>query len=224
MNVLAIYGNPKSGGFVHGCIDALADRLTERGATVERLHLRDAGIDDCGGCFTCLRTGRCVLDDDVNDICRRMREADGFVIGCSVRNGNVTALYKRFFERFTYPLVFTGDLHGKYVLSVSAVGMMGGRGLTKKLLGLAGSGAYPVDHLFFKTGIPTSQAPADVSDKLSGAADRMLECCRRGWRPGPLWRLGRRIDRAVMTRLLFRKQPDLYANVIARYRERGWMD
>ena len=110
MNVMIIYGNPKEGGFVHGCLDAISERLGQRDVQVERLHLHRQGILDCTGCFTCLRTGACVLEDQMNGICERMRQADGYVIGCSVRNGYVTALYKRFYERITYPLIFTGDL------------------------------------------------------------------------------------------------------------------
>jgi multimeric flavodoxin WrbA len=130
MNVISIYGNPKDGGFVHGCLDVISQELEGRGASVERLLLKDAGVQDCVGCFTCLRTGKCPLPDGMDDICDRLRAADGFVVGCSVRNGTFTALYKRFWERITYPLGFTGDLSDKHVLSVSTVGLMGGRKAT----------------------------------------------------------------------------------------------
>ena len=223
MNAVVLYANPKDGGFVHGCLDAIAERLAAGGAAVEHRHLKDEGIADCTGCFACLHSGRCVLDDGMNDLCERLRAADALVIGCSVRNGGVTALYKRFYERITYPLIFTGDLTGTHVLSVSAVGKMGGRRATAKLLGLRGTGAYPAGHLFFHTGIPTDKAPADVAPRLDAAADRLAERVRAGRRPGPLWHLARRLDRAVMARLLFAKDPDLYAHVLARYRQHGWL-
>jgi len=57
VKVMAIYGNPKQGGFVHECLDHAADRLAGKGAEVDRLRLADAAIRDCVGCFTCLRTG-----------------------------------------------------------------------------------------------------------------------------------------------------------------------
>ena len=223
MKVIGIYGNPKDGGFVHGCMDAIAKRLEERDVVVERLHLREQGILDCTGCFTCLRTGSCVLDDPMNGICERMRQADGYVIGCSVRNGYATALYKKFYERITYPLIFTGDMTGKFVLSVSAVGKMGGRGATSKLLGLAGTGAYHAGGLFFHTGIPTRLTVDAARVGLERAADRFLERYGAGWRPGPLWRLARRVDHFVMKRLLFAKSPETYRHVIECYRRRGWM-
>lgn len=222
MNAMTIYANPADGGFVHGCLDAISDRLEARGDAVERLRLKDADVRDCSGCFACLRTGECVLDDEMNDVCERMRSADAFVIGGSVRNGYVPALYKRFYERITYPLIFTGDLTGKCVLSVAAVGIMTGRRATAKLFGLHGTGAGHVGHLFFRAGIPTKLSPDDVRAKLDAAADRLARRIETGWTPDPLWRLARRLDRFVMKRM-FAKNPEMYAHVLERYRERGWI-
>ena len=223
MNVIGICGNPKEGGFVHGCLEAIAHRLEKQGVQVEWLYLRNQGILDCTGCFTCLRTGTCVLEDPMNDICRRMRGADGYVIVCSVRNGYVTALYKRFYERITYPLIFTGDLTGKFVLSVSAVGKMGGQRPTSKLLGLEGTGAYHVGHLFFHTDIPTRLTVDGARSRLDRAADRFLGRFRAGWRPGALWHAGRLIDHLVTKRFMLAGKPDVYRHVIDCYRKRGWM-
>jgi multimeric flavodoxin WrbA len=223
MKVMVINGNPKEGGFVHGCLDALAQRLERQGAQVETLHLRAQDIQHCTGCFACLRTGVCVLQDSMNEIAQRMRSADGFVIGCSVRNGYVTALYKTFYERITYPLIFTGDLVGKLALSVSSVGKMGGRRVTARFLGLKDSDVYPAGHLFFYTDIPTSLTVDAVRNRLDRAADRFLARLRAGCRPGPLWRIAHFADHLVMRRFLLAKKPDVYAHVIDCYRKRGWM-
>ena len=141
MKIAVIYGNPKDGGFVHGCLDRISGYLEERGAAIDRMVVKDMGILDCTGCFACLQTGECPLDDCMNEGYGRLREADGIVSGCSVRNGTVGALYKRFLERITYPLGFTGDISDKQVLSVSAVGLMGGKGATKKMVGLTQFGS-----------------------------------------------------------------------------------
>ena len=72
--ILFIYGNPKRGGFVHGCVDHIADRLESEGAQVDRLHLSECTFGDCIGCFNCMRTGHCSLDDDMGDIIERWNE------------------------------------------------------------------------------------------------------------------------------------------------------
>ncbi|MBN2583858.1 MAG: flavodoxin family protein, partial [Planctomycetes bacterium] len=166
MRILAVYGNPKSGGFVHNCVDAVAQRLESRGAEVDRLHLAEIEMKDCTGCFTCLRTGRCTIDDDMAGVIERIRAADGLVCGVSVRNGLMTALFKRFYERITYTIIFCGDITDKYVLGISAVGMAGGKAVTRRIVAMSEMGARTVDHLFFRTGIPTRISAEDASERL----------------------------------------------------------
>jgi len=223
MKILALYANPKDGGFVHGCLDLICDRLRQGEASMEAVHLRELGIRDCTGCLACLHDGLCPLDDGMNDLCERLRSADALVLGCSVRMAHVTALYQRFLERITFPLIFTGDLAGKYVLSVAAVGQMGGGRATRRLLGLRPAGTCHTRHLFFRVGLPSRLEPRAVSSTLELAADDLLCRMRDGRRPGPLWRLARRIDRWVLSRLLFARNPELYAHPIRRFRQRGWM-
>jgi len=223
MDIVTIHGNPKDGGFAHGCLDVISDRLEERGAEVERLILKDQDIRDCIGCFTCLQTGKCSLPDAMNGVCDRLRAADGFAVGCSVRNGFFTALYKRFWERICYPLGFTGDISEKHVLSVSAVGLMGGKKAIRQIVGMTQYGSRLSDHLFFKTGIPTKLSVDDVRPRLLKAADKLYHRIETSRSPSIPWKLGQRFDRFIMRRFLFSKNPEFYAHIIARYKERGWM-
>jgi len=223
MKVLAIYGNPKSGGFVHDCVDAVADHIESAGVEVDRLRLADANIKDCTGCFACLQTGQCVLNDDMADIIERIRDADGLVCGCSVRNATVTSLFKRFYERITYPLVFTGDITDKYVLGISAVGLATGKKATRRVVAMVEPGARTVGHLFFRAGLPTSRTVDDVRGQLTKAADKLLDRIAFGRPPGLLWRIKGRLNRWIMRKFMLDRKPELYANVIRCWRQRGWM-
>ena len=131
MTVVAIYGNPKKGGFVHECVDHVGAHLRGKGEDVQELRLAEKNVLDCSGCFSCLKTGRCESDDDMNDIRSTLREAAGFVVGASVRNGFFPALYKKFYERICYPIGFTRDLRDKPVLAIGAVGLAGGKKMLK---------------------------------------------------------------------------------------------
>jgi hypothetical protein len=62
-----------------------------------------------------------------------------------------------------------------------------------------------------------------VQGRLKRAADRLVHRFETTWRPGPLWHLSRRIDRLVLSRFLFAKDPEQYAHVIRCFRQRGWM-
>jgi len=223
MKIMAVYGNPKAGGFVHGCVDAIAERLESRGAEIDRLRLVEANIQDCTGCFKCLATGQCAIDDGMGAIVERIRAADGLVCGASVRNSNVGAMFKRFYERITYTIIFTGDVTDKYVLGVSAVGMATGKKLTRKIVAMEEMGARTVDHLFFKTGIPTKKTVDDVRGRLIAAADKLYDHIATQRSPGLGWRFKRWLDQVVVSRFMFKKNPDLYANVIRCWRQRGWI-
>ena len=108
-------------------------------------------------------------------------------------------------------------------LGVSAVGMAGGKAATRRIVAMSDMGGRTVDHLFFRTGIPTKLRVEDVADSLHAAADHLYDDIAQQTPPGLLWRLRRRVDRAVMSRLMFKRNPELYANVIRSWQERGWM-
>ena len=223
MKIMVIYGNPKEGGFVHGSLDIVRTRLEGRGVAIDELRLAREDIKDCTGCFTCLATGKCVLDDVMNGVCERIREADGLVVGASVRNGRAPALYKRFYERITYPIFFTGDITDKYVLGISAVGMGGGKKDTRQMVAMTETGARTAEHLYFRVGMPTKLLPTDVKDRLERAADKLYDHIKTQRSPGLEWKLSRRFDHWLMPRFVFNKKPDAFKHVIEAYRRRGWM-
>jgi multimeric flavodoxin WrbA len=136
MRILVINGNVKTDGFIAGALNLVQDHLIAKGVQVTSLRLADADIQDCRGCFNCLKTGVCTLKDDMNEIAERMLNADGFVIGSPVRNGSTTACYKRFYERITYRLGFPLLIADKYTLAISSVGFMGGKSINREFLGL----------------------------------------------------------------------------------------
>ena len=223
MKVMVIYGNPKEGGFVHGSLDIVRARLEDRGVEIDELRLAREDIKDCTGCFRCLATGKCVIDDAMNDVCERIRQTEGIVAGASVRNGNVPALYKRFYERITYPILFTGDMTEKYVVGISAVGFATGKKATRRMVAMTEGGARTVAHLFFRTGIPTQITTEDVKDRLERAADKLYEHIK-AQRPGPfVSNIVRAIDRWFMVRCMFLKAPETYKHVLESYKKRGWM-
>ena len=60
--------------------DMLADKFVEgakaAGNEVEKISLVGKNIQFCNGCFGCQKLGRCVINDDVNDIMAKVLEAD----------------------------------------------------------------------------------------------------------------------------------------------------
>ena len=60
--------------------DILADKFIEgakmAGNEVEKISLVGKTIQFCKGCFGCQKLGRCVINDDVNDIMAKVMKAD----------------------------------------------------------------------------------------------------------------------------------------------------
>jgi multimeric flavodoxin WrbA len=224
MRILAIYGNPKRDGFVHSALDYVCARLGEKGAQVDQLRLVDADIRDCTGCFSCMRSGRCVIPDDINEIYERLRAADGYVTGASVRNGTVPALFKRFYERITYPIVFTRDLRDKHVLSIGAVGMATGKKNLGNFLQLHKGQVRLTDYLFFKTGIPTELTVGEVQEKLDGAADRFSSELKSKKDRSILTRVVGMVDDFVVRNfMLKRDSAGLYEYITGEWKKKGLM-
>ena len=222
VRVLCIYGNPKEGGFVHGCVDHIAAHLEEKGVEIDRLRLGECAINDCIGCFNCLRTGECAINDDMEGIIERIRLCDGLVTGASVRNGFFPAIFKRFFERITYILGFGRELSGKYILAVGAVGMAGGRKPLGKLLTFRDFHTHITDYLFFRTGIPTRRTINEVAPRLDKAADKFYTAIAsrkpRSWHE----RLVERVDNFMMRKFMLERNPEhVYDYVIAKWKEQG---
>ena len=224
MQILIINGNVKSNGFIAGALNLAQDHLVAKGAEVSSVKLADADIQDCRGCFNCLKTGVCTINDDMKEITERMLDADGFVIGSPVRNGSTTACYKRFYERITYRLGFPLLIADKYTLAISSVGFMGGKSINRKSLGLQDVfQAKLSDFLFFKVGIPTKLEPAQVKDKLVRVADKLMRNIESGKQRPVLNRVATALDRFMLRKFVLLKSPDQYAFVIKCWREKGYM-
>jgi multimeric flavodoxin WrbA len=224
MKVVVINGNPKRGGFTEGVLDIVTNRLRARGVEVQTISLAHANIQECIGCFNCLKTGACVLTDDTQQIIQLMKEADGFVIGSPVRNCLTTACYKRFIERITYTLGFPLLLDDKYTLAISSVGYMGGKALSKRFCGLQDVFRTRLSgFLFFSVGIPAKVHPSDRREILEKAADKLMDDIRKR-RPRRLFdRISFFVERQVMQRFMFEKHPEVYTHVRECRQRKGYM-
>lgn len=102
--ILAINGSYRSGGITDQALQAFSRQLESRGVTTEIVLLREHAIGFCHNCRECAllpgeSPGRCVQQDDMEQLVDRIEQADGFIIASPTNFGTVTALYKRFMER-----------------------------------------------------------------------------------------------------------------------------
>jgi len=224
MNILVINGNTKTDGFIAGALDIAVAALEQKKIDVDDIRLFDAKIKDCIGCFHCLKTGDCVHQDDMKDLMQKMIAADGFIVGSPVRNGLVTACYKRFYERITYTLGFPLLLEDKHTLAISSVGAGGGKKVNKTFLGLQDVCHTRLSgYLFFKVGIPTKLNPENFKEKIESEVDLLVSNIENRTPKSTFDKATAALDRQVMNTLLLKKSPSVYANVIKHWKQKNYM-
>lgn len=104
--------------------EALADEFTrgakEAGHEVEKISLADKNIGFCRGCFACLKTGRCVIQDDAPDIVEKMHDAEVIAFATPIyyyeMSGQMKTLLDRANSLYDSDYAF-GDI---YLLSAAA--------------------------------------------------------------------------------------------------------
>lgn len=104
--------------------EALADEFArgakDAGHEVEKISLTDKKIGFCRGCFACLETGRCVIQDDALDIVEKMHDAEVIAFATPIyyyeMSGQMKTLLDRANSLYDSDYVF-GDI---YLLSAAA--------------------------------------------------------------------------------------------------------
>lgn len=101
MKVLILNGSPRANGNTALALKEMEQIFEEEGIEYETVVVGNKDIRGCIACGKCAETGKCVVDDFVNEIASKFEEADGLVIGSPVyyasANATLVALMQRLF-------------------------------------------------------------------------------------------------------------------------------
>lgn len=127
MKVIAINGSPRKNGNTSQVLKIMADELAEQGIEVEIIQIGHINIHGCIGCGYCKTSNEnhCVFKDDiVNEVAKKMREADGFILASPTYYAGIAGTMKSFLDR----VFFTSSNYFKYKVatSISVVRRAGG--------------------------------------------------------------------------------------------------
>ena len=84
MKILGIVGSPRKGGNTEELTKIALEEIEKEGLEVELITLAGKKIAPCTGCYTCRKTGECVIKDDFEPIYEKMRMAEGFILASPV--------------------------------------------------------------------------------------------------------------------------------------------
>ena len=99
MKVIAFNGSPKANGNTYVSINAVAEELKKEGIDVEIINVGNKNITGCKACGGCSKTGKCVINDGVNEMIEKMKDADGIILGSPVYYAGLNGTMKAFLDR-----------------------------------------------------------------------------------------------------------------------------
>lgn len=106
MKVLLVNGSPKAKGNTAFALEQMAEVFAAQGIETEIVHVGNQEIRGCLSCGTCYKTGKCVIDDMVNEFAPKFEEADGIVLGSPVYYASANGTLVAFLDRLFYSTRF----------------------------------------------------------------------------------------------------------------------
>ena len=102
MKVLLVNGSPHAQGCTYTALCEVAAALEKQGIETELFQVGTKPISGCLGCGACIKTGKCVIDDVVNEFVEKAKDADGFVFGSPVHYAGASGAITSFMDRAFY--------------------------------------------------------------------------------------------------------------------------
>lgn len=99
LKVLGIAGSPRQDGNTDLLFREIIAGVADRGIQAKTAILRDLNIAPCRHCDGCIKTGRCVVEDDMQWLHTELRAADRIILASPIFFMTVTAQTKAMIDR-----------------------------------------------------------------------------------------------------------------------------
>lgn len=156
--VILINGSPRKNGATSAILKYISKQLEKQNFETEMIHVADLNLQYCIGCCKCYKTGKCVFNDDIENLSHKIEKADGIIVGTPTYASNISGQLKTIIDRGHF--VMEQLLYRKYAMGVVTYENYGGKDTAKILKRLlAYSGAYVTGSLVIKNSF--SQNPLE---------------------------------------------------------------
>lgn len=102
MKVILVNGSSRKSGCTDRALIEIERALNEEGIETQRYFIGNDPVADCTACRSCAKTGKCVINDRVNEFTELARSADGFVFGSPVYYAHPSGRLLSFMDRAFY--------------------------------------------------------------------------------------------------------------------------
>lgn len=100
MKVLGILGSPRRGGNSEILLDKALEGAKSAGPAAEKLVLNELKFAPCQECGGCSRSGKCIIDDEMQIIYKKIDEAGVLVLASPIFFGSLPAQVKAMIDRY----------------------------------------------------------------------------------------------------------------------------
>ena len=128
--VILLCGSPRENSNTFDVLNVCAHEIENNGVETEILSLKGKNIQSCKACLSCQETGNCVLNDGLDEIIDKIREADGFIPAAPVYFGTARGDIMAALQRIGKVSRDTDKFLTWMVGGPIAVGRRGGQTLT----------------------------------------------------------------------------------------------
>lgn len=102
MKVILVNGSAHAHGCTYTALQEVEKALHANGIETDIFQLGKEPIAGCIGCGSCFRTGKCFMNDKVNEFAEKIDGASGFVFGSPVHYAAASGSLTSFMDRLFY--------------------------------------------------------------------------------------------------------------------------
>ena len=117
MKVLLVNGSPNKEGCTYTALSEVAGALNKNEIETEIFHIGTSPISGCMACGACRKSGKCAVNDCVNDFVAMTKTADGFIFGSPVHFASASGGLTSFMDRVFF-VNMGGAFRGKPVAAI----------------------------------------------------------------------------------------------------------
>ncbi len=119
-NIVIINSSFRKGGNSEALAEQFALGASENGNAVTTVNLRDIRPEFCIGCLSCLKTGKCIHSDKINEILPTVQNADVLVFATPIYYYSICGQLKTFLDRLNPLYPKENKFKAVYLLATSA--------------------------------------------------------------------------------------------------------
>lgn len=129
MNIIAINGSPRKKQNTATLLNTALEGAASNGAETEMIHLYDFTYKGCKSCFACKLIngnsyGRCSINDEINPILQKIKNADAIILGSPIYLGSITGEMRSFIERLIFPYLVYDENYSSLFPKKISVGLI----------------------------------------------------------------------------------------------------